>query len=130
VGIVRMLFQAELRQRWRSWVLLGLLVALGTGLVLAGVVAGRRTATGFPRFAAAHGFDVIAYSVTPLPKIAQLPDVTSVITTQTLASGQPQCDCTHAINENGFSVYAVGPRDLRRMVKLVAGRMPNPSDPH
>ena len=89
MGVVRMLFQAELRQRWRSWLLLGLLVALGTGLVLAGVVAGRRTATGFSRFEAAHGFDVIAYRFTPLPKIAQLPDVTSVITTQTLASGQP-----------------------------------------
>jgi hypothetical protein len=36
-------------------------------------------------------------------------------------SGQPQCDCTHAINVNGFNVYAVAPRDLRRMDKRALG---------
>jgi putative ABC transport system permease protein len=51
------LFRAELRHRWRSWLLLSLLVALVSGIVLAGVVAGRRTATAFPRYVQAHGYD-------------------------------------------------------------------------
>ncbi len=49
LAVVRMLFSTEARQRWRSWLLLGGLVALTTGLVLAGVSAGRRTAAAFPQ---------------------------------------------------------------------------------
>ncbi len=71
LAVVSMLFRAEARQRWRSWLLLGILVALTSGLVLAGVSAGRRTAAAFPRFIATHGYDAVAYGSKPLPKIAR-----------------------------------------------------------
>jgi ABC-type lipoprotein release transport system permease subunit len=129
VAVVRMLLHAELRQRWKSWLWLALLVALVSGLVLAGVAAGRRTSSAFPRFVLAHGYDAIAYSFEPLPKIAALPEVASVTAVQSPGSGTPRCACTHKISENGFSLYEVPKRGLSRLVKLVAGEMPSPSDP-
>ena len=50
MGAVRLVFGAELRHRWRSWLMLVILIAVVGGLVLAAAAAGRRTATAFPRF--------------------------------------------------------------------------------
>ncbi len=55
MAAVRLLLCARFRHRWRSWLSLFLLIALVSGLVLAGVVAGRRTATAFRRFEADAG---------------------------------------------------------------------------
>lgn len=129
MAAVRMLLHAELRQRWKSWMWLALLVALVSGLVLAGVAAGRRTSSAFPSFVVAHGYDAVAYSLKPLPKIAALPEVASVTAVQGPGSGTPRCACTHKISENGFSLYEVPKNGLSRLVKLVAGEMPSPSDP-
>ncbi len=48
LAVVRMLLRAEFRHRCRSWVYLALLVALVSGLVSAGIAAGRRTTSAFP----------------------------------------------------------------------------------
>ena len=48
------------------------------GFVLAATVAGRRTDSAFPRFAATYGFDAVAFAVQPVPKLARLPEVASV----------------------------------------------------
>ena len=129
MAVVRLLFRAELRQRWRSWLLLALLVALVGGLVLAGIAAGRRTAAAFPAYLRVHGFDIIVYSATPLPTLARLPDVASVTTVGSLAAGAPTCSCTHKVSDNGFSIYDASSAALPRVAKLVAGRMPDPSAP-
>jgi hypothetical protein len=67
---------AGFRRQWRSWVLLGLLIAVASGFVLASTAAGRRTDAAFPRYVASHGYDAIVYTVQPLPKglpgVAQL----------------------------------------------------------
>jgi hypothetical protein len=89
VATVRVLFRAELRHRWRSWLLLTLLVALVSGLVLAGVAAGRRTETAYPRYVADHGYDTLLYSSEPMPTIADLPDVTLVVGANLLSIGPP-----------------------------------------
>jgi hypothetical protein len=129
LAVVRLLFRAELRQRWRSWLLLALLVALVGGLVLAGVAAGRRTAAAFPAYLRVHGFDIIVYSATPQPALSRLPDVASVTTVTSLANGAPTCSCTHRISQSGLNLYDVSPAELPRVSKLVAGRMPDPSSP-
>ena len=67
MAVAWFLLRAMFRQRWRSWLLLCLLVALVSGLVLAGVSAGRRTATAFPRFLAAHGYDAFMLTRSPDP---------------------------------------------------------------
>jgi hypothetical protein len=68
---------------WKSWVPRWLPIALGSGLVVAGGVAGRRTATASSRFDAPHGFDVLTLSFTSLPQIARHSDVASIVTALT-----------------------------------------------
>ena len=125
-----MLLRAMVRQRWRSWLLLSLLVALVSGLVLASAAACRRTASAFPRFKAAHGYDAFVLSLRPAPEIAARPEVASVTPLGAIGNGAPTCTCPRPINDSDFSMYEVAPRDLPHVVKLVAGRMPDQSDPH
>ena len=127
MGAIWLVFGAEFRRRWRSWLVLAVLIAVVGGLVLAAAAAGRRTATAFPRFVTAHGFDVYIYNNQPAPGLARLPGVASVTTIGNPASGQPTCDCTHAIDAPNFYINEVSPTALRRVVKLVAGRMPTQS---
>ena len=127
MGAVWLVFGAEFRRRWRSWLVLAALIAVVGGLVLAAGAAGRRTATTFPRFVTAHGFDVYVYNNQPVPGLAGLPGVASVTTIGNPASGQPTCDCTHAIDAPNFYINEVSPTALSRVVKLVAGRMPTQS---
>jgi hypothetical protein len=130
LAVVRILFIAEARQRWRSWLLLGVIVALTTGFVLAGVSAGRRTAAAFPRFVGTHGYDAVAYSSRPLPQLAGLHDVQSVEAMLIPANGAPSCACSRRISEDEFSVYVAPPETLTHVVNLLAGQLPDPSDPH
>jgi len=105
------------------------LIAVVAGLVLAAAAAGRRTATAFPRFVAAHGYDVYIYNNTPVPELARLPEVSSLTTVGAPASGQPRSACTRLINLSDFYINELPPTALSRLVKLVAGRMPNQSSP-
>jgi len=131
LGAVRLVFGAELRRRWRSWLILVVLIAVVAGLVLAAAAAGRRTATAFPRFVASHGYDVYIYNQNPVPELSRLPGVSSVTTIGNPASGQPLCACTtHAINPSNFYINELSPNALRRVVKLVAGQMPAESSPY
>ncbi len=130
MAAVRLLLGVRFRRRWRSWLSLSLLIALVSGLVLAGVAAGRSTATAFPRFEAAHGYDAFVLSTAPIPRIAALPGVALATPVQLIAGGTPACACSRPINNNYMSVIETAPQDLPRVAKLVAGRMPEQSDPH
>jgi hypothetical protein len=130
VAVVRMLFFAEARRRWRSWALLAVLVALASGIILAGISAGRRTAGAFPGFVAAHGFDAVTYDSKPLPKIAQLPEVASVAALTSPATAVPSCTCALDINQEEFNLYLASTKSLAHVANLVAGQMPDPSNPH
>lgn len=123
-----MAFRAKLRHRWRSWLAIAILIGVVSGLVLAGVAAGRRTETAFPQFVAAHGFDTVEYATQPTPAVAKLPGVISTTEAVSPATGQPTCDCTHPINPTDFGVFFVPPQG-GSVLKLVSGRMPDPSAP-
>ena len=69
---------ARARRQWQGWLLLTLLVAIGTGVVLSAVTAGRRADSAFPGYVAAHGYDAIVYPLHPLP-LATLPEVTEAV---------------------------------------------------
>ena len=129
MGAVLMVFRAELRRRWRSWVILVVLVAVVGGLALAAVAAGRRTASAFPRFVAAHGYDVYIYNSEPVPGLARLPGVASLTSVLIPAYGEPSCACKRGLNSSNFYVNELNHTALRRVVKLVAGRLPDPSSP-
>jgi hypothetical protein len=131
LGAVRLVFGAELRRRWRSWLILVVLIAVVAGLVLASAAAGRRTATAFPRFVSSYGYDVYIYNHGPVPGLGSLPGVSSVTMIGNPASGQPSCTCTtHAISPSNFYINEMSPNALRRVVKLVAGQMPADSSPY
>jgi ABC-type lipoprotein release transport system permease subunit len=123
------MLRAGARQRWRSWLALALLSAVVIGLVLAGAATARRTATAFPRFEAAHGYDAFFYSAGPVPRVTSLQDVTSVTRLLAPAAGPPTCATCRPINANDFSVDEVPPAQLTTVVKLVSGRLPDQSDP-
>ena len=102
MGAVRLVFHAELRRRWRSWLAIAVLISVVAGFVLAATAGGRRTASAFPRFVAAHGFDAVVYATRPVPKLAKLPGVSSVTEVVIPDTGDPMCDCSHSISQANF----------------------------
>ncbi len=123
------MFGTEFRRRWRSWLILVILIAVVGGLVLAAAAAGRRTATAFPRFVAAHGYDSVVFTLRPLPGLAKLPDVASVTIAGEPFNGNVTCACKAGINSGDLSVNDLSPAGLARVTKLIAGRMPLQSSP-
>jgi len=128
VDALGLLLRARLR-RWRGWLALCLLAGLLSGLTLAAASAGHRTATAFPQFVAAHGYDALVISAAPMPALAKLPGVTSVTVMHQFAGGTPACSCGQLVNSADFNLTEVAPGELTRMVKLVAGRMPSQNSP-
>ncbi len=129
MGSIGMVFHAQLRHRWRSWLAITVLISLVGGVVMAAVAAGQRTNSAIPRFVAAHGFDAEVYSVLPAPGIARLPEVTSVVAITGPDNGQPKCACTHSIDLSNFGVV-VPKTGTSAPFNLVSGRLPDPSNPH
>ena len=128
MGAVRLVFQAGLRRRWRSWLAIAILISVVGGIVLAAAAAGRRTENAFPRFVATHGFDSIVYANNPVPAVAHLPGVASATEIILPDAGNPTCDCAHQIDGNDFGV-AVVPGRGRSPFTLVSGQLPDPSKP-
>jgi hypothetical protein len=128
LGAVSFVFRTELRRRWRSWMILAILISIAGGFVIAATAAGRRTESAFPGFVRAHGFDVIVNASKPEPKIAKLPGVTSATELVFAVNGQPTCDCTHPINGSDLYVGVVSGRG-EPPFKLVSGHMPDRSSP-
>jgi ABC-type lipoprotein release transport system permease subunit len=130
VRAVAMVLRGRSRQYWKSWLALSVLVAVAGGFVLATAVAARRTAAAFPQFADRHGYDVIVYSGQPLPQLARLPHVASAVPVPAAFSGKLGCaSCRKPIDAEKMLINEVPPRELPRMVALLAGRMPHQSDP-
>jgi ABC-type lipoprotein release transport system permease subunit len=108
-------------------VILVVLVAVVGGLALAAVAAGRRTASAFPRFVTAHGYDVYIFNDKPIAGLAKLPGVAAVTHVDIPGYGEPTCACKGSINQTDFYVNELSASGLNRVLKLVAGRMPDPS---
>jgi hypothetical protein len=125
---VAFVLRAALRGRWRSWLVVALLITLVGGFVMAAVAAGRRTDAAFPQFVAAYGFDATVYTSRAVPQLERLPDVASATGVFNPSNGQPKCECSHPINPSNFSVLSE-PSKGRPIFKLVGGRLPSPSAP-
>ncbi len=123
---IRLVFRAEVRRRWRSWLAIAILISVVGGLVLASTAAGRRTEAAFPRFVSTHGFDAVVYTNQPAPKVATLPGVISVTSLVFPFNGQPRCSCTHPINPSYLDVGVVSSK-RGPLFNLVSGHVPNPS---
>ncbi len=125
---VLLVLRAESRRRWRSWLVLGLLVAAVGGFVIAATAAGRRTDAAFPQFVAQYGFDANVYAQEPVPKVEHLPGVRSFAVITGPIAGQPLCSCTHPINSSDLTVAFISGAGVPPW-RLVAGHLPNPSKP-
>ena len=127
---VGMLLRVQLRQHGTSWLALAVLAALVGGLVMAAAVTARATAAAFPDFLARYGYDDVVYTARPLPQLARMSQVTQVTPVRAPWVAAVGCASCAAINNSGsFDAFEVAPRDLARTVKLVAGRMPDQSNP-
>jgi hypothetical protein len=122
---VWMRVMAVARSRWRSWIILALLIALAGGGVLSLAAGARRTQTAYSRFETAQrAADVILYmnggTQTPVGAIEHLPEVaefaTSVALSPTEASFSPVV----------LTDARLG-RDINRF-KMLAGRLPRKPD--
>ena len=129
MGSIGMVFNAQLRHRWRSWLAITILISLVSGVVMAAIAAGQRTDSAIPKFVAAHGFDAEVYSTLPAPGIARLPGVTSATSVIGPDNGPPKCACTHPIDLSNFGVAALKTGG-NAVFNLVSGRLPDPSNPH
>jgi hypothetical protein len=130
-GAAVMVLRGRRRQFWKSWLALSVLVAVTAGFVLAAIAAGQRTAAAFPGFRARHGYDLVVYSLTPMPQLARDRHVLSVTPVTAPFTGQPVCRpaCTTPIDAANTLVNEVRPADLRRMTTLLSGRLPVQSRP-
>ena len=127
---VVMVLRGRLRQHWKSWLALSVLVAVAGGFVLATTAAGRRTAAAVPGFTARHGYDVIVYSGRQLPQLTRLPHVVSVTPVPAAFAVTLRCaSCRSPIDTENTLINEVPPGQLPRMVMLLSGRMPRQSDP-
>ena len=125
-----MMVHVRLRQHWRSWLALAILVALVGGFVIAAAATGRRTAAAFPGFVARHGYDALVYSGYPLPGLAHIPQVVRVTPIRAPYAFLGRCaSCRRPIDPGSFDVLEVPPASLSRTVRLLSGRMPDQSRP-
>jgi hypothetical protein len=143
VAAIRIRLRAELRARWRAWLILALAAGVGGGLLIAMAAASHRTATAFDRFLVAvnaadayvgRGIAVGDESL-EFDRIARLPQVAETERRLLLA--------IVARSRSGRPLYPQGPgalevqvpSDGRRLAsidreKLVDGRRPDPARPH
>jgi hypothetical protein len=126
---VSLVLRARLRQYWKSWLVLSALVALVGGLVMAAAVTARRTADALPAFTARYGYDAAIYSSRPLTR-AQLPEVSALTDVRSPFTAQVTCpSCRKPIDYGSFAMFEVPPGKLASTLKLIAGRLPDQSDP-
>jgi hypothetical protein len=129
---VWMFFRAELRGRWRSWLVLALLAGLFGGLVIAVAAGARRTDAAYPDLVAwsRSPDDMISLTSTegptfaslPAARVARLPQVTAAAELTSFTVLEPAVVTIEAPADG-----QVPGRLWRR--KLLAGRLPDPGQP-
>ena len=119
-----MLFRAEWRRRWASWIALAFLVSLIGGTVLAGVSAAERTSSAFPRFVDKYGYDAGVFGATQFPKdFVHLPHVEAVAESVYFFNGNLSAG-NHFVPGGDVAVVSLPTTHLTSTLKLVSGRLP------
>jgi hypothetical protein len=125
--------RAELRARWRAWVLLGLLAGATVGVATAGWAGARRTADAVPAYvAAAHIPDAAvlandpAFGPTQRRAVTRLPGVAE--TFPFLVGFASHVFSPPKLGDVSAALFPVSPGSMRVMTgPLVAGRLPDPA---
>lgn len=122
-------WRADLRRRWVSWVVLGLLAGASVGLGCAGVAGARRTERAVPRYAAAaHVPDAGILANDPAfddavrAEVARLPEVTALypfmVAPLTHFEGHEEL--------GGYLLPTTAASLLVGLIPVVEGRVPDP----
>jgi putative ABC transport system permease protein len=119
-------FRAESRRRWVSWLALAVLAALVGGTVLAGVSTARRTSSAFPHFVKHYGFDALVFTSSPsFPRtIVDQPDVQSFVIGTAFANGNATAN-GQIVPGTDLGVLSLPTSGRGSTLKLIAGRMPS-----
>jgi hypothetical protein len=125
---VQLIYRAELRRRWRSWIALALLVALAGSIVLASVAAGRRTSSAFPSFRTRYGYDALIYSYQPVARVASLPEVESYVHLVAYAYGNLSFHGA-VVPSSDTEIFGLPAASSPPVTKLLAGHLPVASQP-
>jgi ABC-type lipoprotein release transport system permease subunit len=131
MAALRLRFRAELRVRWRAWFVLGLLLGVAAGAVMAALAGARRTDTAYGRFlrtAGASDFTVESFGPDPqadYDALERRPEVEAAgrYTAMGLAEYTPDGGVAfpfQTIASDGRRFYAVD------RLALLQGRMPHP----
>jgi ABC-type lipoprotein release transport system permease subunit len=129
VQAVRLVYRAELRRRWQSWIALGLLVSIAGGTVLGALVAGQRTSAAFPAFVAHYGYDTLVFTGTPEPMMASLPEVAAIDELPLFQNGNLSLGDKVA-PAGDVSVLELAATSPFPPMKLLAGTLPAASQPN
>jgi hypothetical protein len=126
MGAVRLLVRSELRRRWRSLIVVGLLVAFAGAVTLAAIAGAQRTSTSFDRFqesVRSHDVLLFAEGIGPadVAELRSLPGVTAVGYLRQLALVRPDGDFLAVGGPLDGSMF----RDVNRL-RIVDGRAPRP----
>jgi len=127
VGAVWQLAGSELRRRWRSVVLLALLVGIVGGIVLATVAGARRTSSALARFnsssrAATVQLQVPGATAAQLRAFGQVPEVSSFGVASGMYVQDPSAQNLTIIAEGDTNIGTVVDR-----ARVMAGRAANPT---
>jgi hypothetical protein len=125
--------RAELRARWRAWLLLGLLAGATVGLAAAGWAGARRTANAVPAYVAASHVPTAAllandpaFDPEQRREIAHLPGVTK--TYPFMVGVATEVFSPPKLGDVSASLFPVSPASNAVMSgPLVAGRLPDPA---
>lgn len=129
MGAVRLLIRSEVRRRWRSLIVVALLVAFAGGATLAAVAGARRTSTSFERFqetTRSHDALLFAENINraDVKKLRSLPGVEAIGYLRQLAVTRPDGDFLAVGGPLDGSLF----RDIDR-IRIVEGRAPRPDVP-
>jgi hypothetical protein len=131
VAAAGLAFRATLRQRWRAWITMAVLIAVIGGVVLGLVAAGRRTASAFPRMlSATNAVDALVYANGfgfPTAAIGRLPGVAQ---SGVLAFPQEELSVDGRVLPSYWQLTAPATTSVGRSVergRLLQGRWTNPS---
>jgi hypothetical protein len=136
MGAVWLRLRAELRHQWRAWLALAVLLGVIGGIALTAAAGARRTDTAYPRFLrASHaaqmavlptlsGFRGYFRAVARLPQVASSASAAFLQMSFPGPGASPFSDLTAEASPAGGEGVSID------HVKVVAGRLFDPADPH
>jgi len=136
MGGAWLIVRADLRRRWRAMLAMVLLIGLVSGVVLVAAAGARRTDTAYPRFLSrSHAADLLVspaqsgfrgyfHAVAGLPQVASADMVAFLQMSLPGPGASPFSGMVAEASPSGGEGVAMN------RVKVLAGRIFNPADPH